>query len=67
MKNSFFPDADLPCDGSQLGCFDVTIIEHYVVVCKAWYDCGFGNQAGPVGQEDVQDCITPLVFSLLRK
>ena len=51
-----FPDAGLPCDGSQLGCLEVTTSEYYV--SKAWCDGGLGNQAGPVGQEDVRDRIT---------
>ena len=58
VKVSCFPHSYPPCDGSQLSCFDVTIREHYVVVSKAWYDGGFGDQAWPVGQEDVQDGIT---------
>ena len=36
----------------------MTIGEHYAMVSKAWYDGGFGDQAWPVGQEDVQACIT---------
>ena len=62
-KSAFFPDADFPLDGSQLGCFFfsaffffATISERYVVLSKAWYNGG--DQFGLVGQEGVQDCIT---------
>ena len=54
----FFPDADLPCDGSQLCCFFLRLSVNTDVVSKASCNDGFGEQARQVGQEDVQNGIT---------
>ena len=38
------------------------------MISKAWYDGGRGDRAGPVGQEDVQECISScwLLFALVK-